>query len=123
MQIKIALTIFLSLIFVTNLVADESKRIMYVGYLKPYEKIQRKNKFRTDPTEEPAIKIKDDKKRKDTESLDLKGILYNPDEKRAFINSELYREGDIVEGYKVYRILSDKVILKKDNVQVELKID
>jgi len=122
-QVKIALILLLSLLFTSYLVAEEAKKVMYIGYLKPYERVNIKKKFRTDPTEEPAIKIKMDKESKNLDNLDLKGILYNPDEKKAFINGELYKEGDIVEGYMIYKIFSDKVILKKDNFQVELKID
>lgn len=122
MQVKIALIILL-LLTGSNLIAEQTKNVMYIGYLKPYEKIEVKRKFRKDPTEEPSIKMHIKRDIYEPENLDLKGILFNPHEKKAFINGELYKEGDIVNGYKITRIFPDKVIVSKNNFQFEIKLE
>lgn len=123
MQIKIALIVFILLFLKSYSTAKEQKKVMYIGYLKPYQHTEVKTKLRRDPMQEPSLKIKIDREIIKPKDLDLKGILFNPGEKRAFINSDLYKEGDIVEGYTISKILPDKVIVKKNNIQFELKIE
>jgi len=112
--------ILLILLFACNLFSEE----LYIGYLKPYEKTFPKKSFRADPMAEPkksfGLNIKDDFINKNYE---LKGILYNPVDKRAFINGELYKEGDLIDNFKVQQILSDKVILVGNGKKIELTID
>ncbi|MCX7770028.1 MAG: hypothetical protein N2202_02985 [Proteobacteria bacterium] len=122
MQIKKLSFLIIIMILYPYLLRSEN-RVMYIGYLKPYERGEAKKSFRLDPTEEPKIKIGIEKEPIKPDNLDLKGILYNPKEKRAFINEELYKEGEIVEGYRVNKILPDKVIMIKNNTQFELKIE
>lgn len=95
----------------------------FVGYLKPYKSQETLKMGKKDPTAEPLRKFSILPKDVQSVSFDLKGILYHPTEKKAFINGELYGEGDLVEGYRVYRILKDKVIMLRDNKQIELNME
>lgn len=123
MQIKVALIVFILLFLKSYSTAKEQNKFMYIGYLKPYQHPEIKRKFRNDPMEEPLLKIHSKKIVSEPENIDLKGILFNPNEKKAFINGELYKEGDVIEGYSITTILPDKVIIKKHGREFELKIE
>jgi hypothetical protein len=48
--------------------------------------------------------------------LKLKGISFRQDKIGfAFINNEIVKQGEMINGYKVEQILKDKVLLKKEN--------
>ncbi len=56
----------------------------------------------------------------------LRGVVNVGDKGFALIESPLrtktYKEGDLVEGYSVYKIESKSVVLKKGDKQIEIKI-
>jgi hypothetical protein len=111
----------LILVFACNLFAEE----LYIGYLKPFQETFPKKTFiRIDPMAEPKKSFGlDFKNNFISKHFELKGILYNPNDKRAFINGELYKEGDLIDNYKVQQIFSDKVILVGNGKKIELTID
>jgi len=53
--------------------------------------------------------------------LELKGIFFDKDNPMAIINGEVYREGDLIEGFRVVRITKDGVKLVSKNNQLYLK--
>lgn len=118
------LFLFFLIIFSTNCFAEE----LFVNYLKPVEKSDTviKRNGRPDPMEEPLsispkLKLKDESLL--SVNLKLKAILYNPVSKKAFINNELYLEGDTVEGFKIKSITADTVVLTKNSKDYILKIE
>lgn len=48
----------------------------------------------------------------------LQGIIYSPEGSQAFINNEVFREGDVFDGFRIKRIEPNAVILEKDNEEV-----
>lgn len=116
---------FFLFILVTNSFAEE----LFVNYLKPVNKksegFVQKNRKRN-PMEEPVLLLPQVKAKQDglIENLfQLKAILYNPKSKKAYINNELYMEGDSIDGYKIKTIFIDAVVLSKDNKDFVLKIE
>ncbi len=55
--------------------------------------------------------------------LALKGIIYSPPQNRAIINEEVVGEGGVIAGYRVVSIEENKVVLKRDNEELILKIE
>ncbi len=53
--------------------------------------------------------------------LELKGIIFDKENPMAIINGEVYREGDLIEGFRVVRITKDGVKLVSSNNQLYLK--
>jgi len=53
--------------------------------------------------------------------LELKGIFFDKDNPMAIINGEVYREGDLIEGFRVVRITKDGVKLVSQDNQLYLK--
>ena len=51
----------------------------------------------------------------------LQGIMYSPKGSQVIINNEVFKEGDIVEGYKIKRIDVYKVIFEKKGEEFVLK--
>ncbi len=79
-----------------------------------------------DPMEEPIrlfSPLKDKKAVLIENLFELKAVIYNPNSKKAYINNELYTEGDLLDGYKIKLIDPDKVILTKDGKDFVLKIE
>ena len=56
-----------------------------------------------------------------TPKLELKGIIFDKENPTAIINGEIYREGDLIEGFRVVRITKDGVKLVSRNNQLYLK--
>ncbi|GAB4440964.1 MAG: hypothetical protein OHK0040_12360 [bacterium] len=118
------LFLFFLLIFSTNCFAEE----LFVNYLKPTDKSDTviKRNGRSDPMEEPLLispKLKLKEESLLSSNFKLKAILYNPVSKKAFINNELYLEGDTVDGFKIKSITTDMVILTKNSKDYILKIE
>lgn len=119
--------LFMLVFFSTNVFAEE----LFVSYLKPYNKkneiIEQKTRTKKrDPMAEPVIIQQHIIKQKNLlidKLFSLKAILYNPNSKKAFINNNLYTEGEEIEGYKIKSISNDSVILSKDGKDFELKIE
>ncbi|MFA5008126.1 MAG: hypothetical protein WC546_02775 [Candidatus Omnitrophota bacterium] len=55
--------------------------------------------------------------------LVLKGIIYSEGGSVAIIGDEVFKENDIINDYKVMKISRKKVILKKDNDIIILKLE
>ena len=53
--------------------------------------------------------------------LELKGIIFDKENPMAIINGEVYREGDLIEGFRIVRITKDGVKLVSRNNQLYLK--
>lgn len=114
------------LVFSTNLFAEE----LFVSYLKPYNKknetFEQKTNKKRDPMAEPVMLQQQTIRQKNMlidKLFSLKAILYNPKSKKAFINNNLYTEGEEIDGYKVKSIGSDTVVLSKGGKDFELKIE
>ncbi len=54
-------------------------------------------------------------------SLRLGGILFDRPP-RALINGRLWRQGDEIDGFRLKRIASDRIVVEKEDVEVKLKI-
>jgi hypothetical protein len=55
--------------------------------------------------------------------LQLKGISVGKDKRGfAFINEEIVKVGDFIEGYKVLSIEKDRVLLEKDKIRFYLNL-
>ncbi len=54
--------------------------------------------------------------------LFLKGIIWDPDNPSAVINDRVLKVGEIIEGFKVVRILRESVILENGVSRLELKL-
>jgi hypothetical protein len=50
-----------------------------------------------------------------TSELKLKGFIEENGKYSAFINNDIVEKGDVILGWKIIRITSEKVILKKNN--------
>jgi len=55
--------------------------------------------------------------------LVLKGIIYSKNGSVAIIGDEVFKENDIIGDYRVMKISSVKVILKKDKEIIVLKLE
>ena len=55
-------------------------------------------------------------------TLQLKGIIFDPADCYALINDQLVHIGDTVEGYKVVSITKDTVMVNDGNKNLELKL-
>lgn len=53
--------------------------------------------------------------------LSLSGIFFDEKQPYALINNQIVKQGDIIEGAKVVRILSSKVDLDWEGIPLELK--
>lgn len=53
----------------------------------------------------------------------LKGIIYSPDKKLAVINNEIFKETDSVGDYVVETIEEKRVVLKKGDKEIILKLE
>lgn len=119
---KIMFAIIMLLFFSCDIFAEE----LFVNYLKPVNKKQqetKKKQSRRDPLQEPMpFSVKNEKFLVE-KMFNLKAILYNPNSKKAYINDDLYTEGDQIDGYKVKAIFVDYVILSKGNKDYILKLD
>ncbi len=51
----------------------------------------------------------------------LQGIVYRGEFNSVIINNTLYKEGDIIEGFKIKKIKENKVILEKKGKEFILK--
>lgn len=56
-------------------------------------------------------------------NLVLKGIIYSPEKKLAVINDEIFKEDDSVGDYIVETIEEKRVILKKGDKEIILKLE
>jgi len=56
-----------------------------------------------------------------TPKLEIKGIIFDKENPMAIINGEVYKEGDLIEGFRVVRITKDGVKLVSRNNQLYLK--
>ncbi|UCC95316.1 MAG: general secretion pathway protein GspB [Candidatus Omnitrophota bacterium] len=63
------------------------------------------------------------KAKKESPDLFLQGIIYSEKGSAAVINNELFHEGDLFEGYSIEKIERRRVILKKDDKEVILKLE
>ncbi|MFQ5953122.1 MAG: hypothetical protein ACE5JK_06940 [Candidatus Omnitrophota bacterium] len=52
----------------------------------------------------------------------LSGIMYSPTNPQAIIDGELYTEGETVRGYKIKKILLDKVKITSGEKEFELRL-
>jgi len=55
--------------------------------------------------------------------LNLSGIAYEDKEPMAVINDTIYSEGDVVNGAQIVKILEKRVLLKRDDKEIELKVE
>ena len=53
---------------------------------------------------------------------ELTAIILKSHEGLAIVNGSILREGDVVEGARVRRILRDRVILVQEGKRIEVKI-
>jgi|GEM_PF-5544563 len=112
-------------VFSTSAFAED----VFVSYLKPVGEKNAASVIKTkrrDPMAEPLALQPVFKQKNDLlieKLFELKAILYNPKSKKAFINNELYMEGDDIDGYKVKSITVDTVVLSKDGKDFVLKIE
>lgn len=58
----------------------------------------------------------------DVEKLNLTGIIYDEGSPIAVINDEIVHEGDEIEGVKVIKIESERVLLEKDGKPYTLEL-
>lgn len=118
---KKLMIILLLLLIATSAFARE----LFVGYLKPVTTKDGKTIFsKRDPTQEPfrMLSIVPGEKGAAAD-FDLKAILYNPQDKKAYINDNLHREGDNLNGHVIKSIFPEKVILVKGSKETVLKFE
>lgn len=116
------LLVFVLLLFAPAIAYPQE---LFVSYLKPIVQKESKAIFsKRDPTAEPYILLRTVTGEKAAASgFDLKAILYNPEDKKAFIGDNLYKEGGAVNGYIIKSIFPKKVILVKGNKETVLKFE
>lgn len=69
-----------------------------------------------------ARRESDGVKTDDRTMLALTGIMTRGDKRVAIINHLFVQEGDSIQGAKVLRIEDDRVLLKRDNQEINLRI-
>jgi len=77
------------------------------GFEYPYRSFYDRDPLKPLVNKEGRIVITDKKR-----GFLLQGIIYT-DSYQALINNNLYRENDVIQGYRIRKIEKDKVILEK----------
>lgn len=88
------------------------------SYEYPYDAADERDPLRPLINERGQLLLQAEKSAGD---LILQGILYSDRGSQVFINNELFKEGQIVEGYTIIEIKANIVILEKDSKCIELK--
>ncbi|MGB3082251.1 MAG: hypothetical protein WBB86_04595 [Candidatus Omnitrophota bacterium] len=91
----------------------ETKRPKYIPVVKK----------EPEPEEEPVAWREPTTLRGQTRQLPtLSGIMYAPTNPQAILDGDLYTEGETVRGFKVQKILPNKVKLTADDKEYELRL-
>ena len=88
------------------------------GYEYPYSSFKERDPFK------PLINKRGDiliREKKGIGDFVLQGIMCSPKESQVIINNEVFKEGDIVEGYRIKKIDVYKVIFEKKGEEFILK--
>lgn len=59
----------------------------------------------------------------DVEGMSLEGIIYSEENPAVVINGEILRENETIGDYLVLEIERERVVLKKDGKEYELKLE
>jgi len=87
-------------------------------YKYPYSSFKERDPFKPLVNKRGNILIRE---KKGIGDFLLQGIMYSPKGSQVIINNEVFKEGDIVEGYKIKRIDVYKVIFEKKGEEFVLK--
>lgn len=99
------------LIFLFIFVLAKAEKFKY-----PYRSFYNRDPLKPLINEEGKIVISEKRR-----GFVLQGIVYRGKSNSVIINNTLYKEGDIIEGFKIKRVEEDKVILEKEGKEFILK--
>ncbi|RKY38454.1 MAG: hypothetical protein DRP76_04455 [Candidatus Omnitrophota bacterium] len=85
------------------------------GFDYPYRSFYNRDPLKPLVNKEGRIVITDKRR-----GFLLQGIIYT-DSYQAVINNNLYRENDVIQGYRIKKIEKDKVVLEKGGEKFILK--